>query len=112
MIEVAKPDDSPAFQKRAVDVFSPPEAAADFPVAMQISTKYNIIYLVTKFGYAQLFDLETGTLIYRNRISSDTIFVTASHNQVRKLDENSSYVLTSSRPEAYSELTRREEFYC
>jgi len=81
VIEVAKPDDSPAFQKRAVDVFSPPEAAADFPVAMQISTKYNIIYLVTKFGYAQLFDLETGTLIYRNRISSDTIFVTASHNQ-------------------------------
>jgi len=80
IIEVAKPDDSPAFTKRAVDVYYPAEAAADFPVAMQISDKYNIIYLVTKFGYLHLFDLESGTCIYRNRISSDTIFVTSSHN--------------------------------
>jgi len=79
IIEVAKPDSSPAFQKRAVDIYFPPEAAQDFPVAMQVSEKYGIIYLITKFGYIHLLDLETGTLIYRNRISSDTIFVTSIH---------------------------------
>jgi len=79
IIEVAKPDENPAFQRRTVDVFFPPEAAQDFPVAMQSAPKYNIIYLITKFGYLHLFDLETGALIYRNRISSDTIFVTTSH---------------------------------
>ena len=67
----------PVFQKRAVDVFFPPEAANDFPVAMQISTKYDIIFVVTKFGFIHLFDVETGTCIYMNRISGDTIFVTS-----------------------------------
>jgi clathrin heavy chain len=57
-------------------VFFPPEAAADFPVAMQVSKKYDIIFLVTKFGFIHLYDLETGTCIYMNRISGDTIFVT------------------------------------
>lgn len=44
---------------------------------MQISDKYDIIYLITKYGYIHLYDLETGTCIYMNRISGDTIFVTA-----------------------------------
>lgn len=65
------------FQKRAVDVFFPPEAVNDFPVAMQVSKKYEVIFLVTKYGFIHLYDLETGTCIYMNRISGDTIFVTA-----------------------------------
>lgn len=46
---------------------------------MQVSAKYNVIYVVTKLGYLHIFDLDSGTLIYRNRISSDTIFVTVPH---------------------------------
>ncbi|EGC39262.1 hypothetical protein DICPUDRAFT_45258 [Dictyostelium purpureum] len=77
VLEVNK-GDGPAFQKRASDVFYPPEiGASDFPVAMQISEKYEIIYMVTKLGYIHLFDLGTASLIYRNRISSENIFVTA-----------------------------------
>lgn len=76
VLEVAK-GDGPAFTKRAADIYFPPEAAADFPVSMQISEKYEVIYMITKFGYIHLFDLSTGTLIYRNRISSETIFVSA-----------------------------------
>lgn len=76
ILEVAK-GDGPAFTRRATDIFFPPEAAADFPVSMQISEKYEVIYMITKFGYIHLFDLSTGTLIYRNRISSETIFVSA-----------------------------------
>ena len=41
--------------------------------------KYDMIYLITKYGYIHLYDLETGTCIYMNRISGDTIFVTAPH---------------------------------
>ena len=44
---------------------------------MQVSTKYDIIYLITKFGYVHLYDIESGFCIYMNRISADTIFVTA-----------------------------------
>jgi clathrin heavy chain len=67
------------FQKKAVDVFFPPELATDFPVSMQISAKYNIIFLVTKAGFIHLYDLETGACIYMNRISAETIFVTADY---------------------------------
>jgi clathrin heavy chain len=62
-----------------VDLFFPPEAADDFPVAMQIAEKYNIIYVVTKFGYIHLYELDSAALIYRSRISSETIFVTCPH---------------------------------
>ncbi|KAI8968277.1 hypothetical protein BDF20DRAFT_827793 [Mycotypha africana] len=79
IIEVDHPDTNPPFQKKAVEVFFPPEAAVDFPVAMQISHKYGIIFLITKQGFIHLYDLETGTCIYMNRISSETIFVTAEY---------------------------------
>lgn len=84
------------FAKKQVDVFYPAEAASDFPVAMQVysfpsprirkqkgvgqaSAKHGLIYLVTKYGYIHLYDVETGTCIYMNRISSETIFVTAEY---------------------------------
>lgn len=47
---------------------------------MQISKKYDIIYLITKFGYIHLYDIESGICIYMNRISADTIFVTAMYD--------------------------------
>jgi clathrin heavy chain len=70
---------NPPFQKKAVEVFFPPEATTDFPVGMQISHKYGIVFIVTKLGFIHLYDLESGTCLYMNRISGDTIFVTAEH---------------------------------
>ncbi|KAF9572101.1 hypothetical protein EC968_010354 [Mortierella alpina] len=79
VVEVDHKEGTPVYPKKAVDVYFPPEASGDFPVAMQISQKYSIIFLVTKFGFVHLYDLETGTCIYMNRISGETIFVTAEH---------------------------------
>ncbi|XP_016119925.1 clathrin heavy chain 1-like [Sinocyclocheilus grahami] len=80
IIEVGTPPTgNQPFIKKAVDVFFPPEAQNDFPVAMQISSKQDVVFLVTKYGYIHLYDLETGTCIYMNRISGETIFVTAPH---------------------------------
>ncbi|KAK0446711.1 hypothetical protein EV421DRAFT_1790875 [Armillaria borealis] len=76
-IDHAAPD--PPFVKKAVDVYFPPEATNDFPVAMQVSQKHGIVYLVTKYGFIHLYDLESGACIYMNRISGETIFVTAEH---------------------------------
>uniref|UniRef100_A0A672LGN0 Clathrin heavy chain n=1 Tax=Sinocyclocheilus grahami TaxID=75366 RepID=A0A672LGN0_SINGR len=80
IIEVGTPPSgNQPFPKKAVDVFFPPEAQNDFPVAMQISAKHDVVFLITKYGYIHLYDLEMGTCIYMNRISGETIFVTASH---------------------------------
>lgn len=43
----------------------------------QISSKYNLIYVITKLGLLFVYDLETATAVYRNRISPDPIFLTA-----------------------------------
>ncbi|XP_030741318.2 clathrin heavy chain 2 [Echinops telfairi] len=44
-----------------------------------IGAKHGIVYLITKFGYVHLYDLESGECVYMNRISADTVFVTTPH---------------------------------
>ena len=81
IIEIDHPEGNPTFSKKSVEVFFPPEAVNDFPVSMQISKKYGIIFLVTKYGFVHLYDIETGTCVFMNRISSDTIFVTTEYSE-------------------------------
>lgn len=47
---------------------------------LQVGPKYDVVYVITKYGYIHLYDIETATCIYMNRISGDTIFVTAPHD--------------------------------
>ena len=77
VVEIDRQPTNPAFVKKQVDVYFPPEAVNDFPVAMQVSQKYSVIYMVTKYGFIHLYDLETATCIFMNRISAETIFTTA-----------------------------------
>ena len=91
VVEIDHQASAPAFAKKSVDVFFPPEAQNDFPVAMQVSKRYAIVYMITKYGFIHLYDLETGTCLYMNRISGEvrrdegarlirqTIFVTTEH---------------------------------
>lgn len=37
------------------------------------------MYIVTKHGFVHLYDIETGTRIYSNRISTETVFVTTEY---------------------------------
>ncbi|KAI1486926.1 clathrin heavy chain [Biscogniauxia mediterranea] len=76
IVEIDHLEANPPFPKKAVDIFFPPEATNDFPVAMQVSQKYGIVYMVTKYGFIHLYDLESGSTIFMNRISSETIFTT------------------------------------
>ncbi|TFK51691.1 clathrin heavy chain 1 [Heliocybe sulcata] len=77
VVEIDHQAPDPPYTKKAVDVYFPPEATNDFPVAMQVSKKHGIVYLITKYGFIHLYDLETGACIYMNRISGETIFVTS-----------------------------------
>ncbi|TFY72317.1 hypothetical protein EVG20_g697 [Dentipellis fragilis] len=79
VVEIDHQAPDPPFTKKAVDVYFPPEATNDFPVAMQVSKKHGIVYLATKYGFIHLYDLESGACIYMNRISGETIFVATEH---------------------------------
>ncbi|KAJ1734951.1 Clathrin heavy chain [Coemansia biformis] len=80
VVEIDHVEGNPPFQKRTVEMMFPPEAVNDFPVAMQAGPKYELVYMVTKFGFIHLYDLATGACVFTNRISGDTVFVTAKHD--------------------------------
>ncbi|XP_024467044.2 clathrin heavy chain 1 isoform X1 [Populus trichocarpa] len=82
VIELGAQPGKPSFTKKQADLFFPPDFADDFPVAMQISHKYSLIYAITKLGLLFVYDLETATAVYRNRISPDPIFLTAEASTV------------------------------
>ena len=69
--------DAPVYQKKSVDIIFPPDAATDFPVGLQISPKFNVVFVVTQQGFIHMFAIESGTCLFRTRISTETIFSTA-----------------------------------
>jgi len=75
----SKPEGAPLFDKRSVEIYYPLEAAGDFPVALQVSSKYSIVYLITKLGYVHLYDIDSATPLYANRVSETTLFATCAH---------------------------------
>ncbi|KAG6527209.1 hypothetical protein ZIOFF_009304 [Zingiber officinale] len=77
VIELGAQPGKSGFIKKQADLFFPPDFADDFPVAMQISQKYSLIYVITKLGLLFVYDLETASAVYRNRISPDPIFLTS-----------------------------------
>ncbi|KAL0317059.1 UNVERIFIED_CONTAM: Clathrin heavy chain 1 [Sesamum angustifolium] len=76
VIELGAQPGKPSFTKKQADLFFPPDFADDFPVAMQ---SYIRNY---KTWPAFVYDLETATAVYRNRISPDPIFLTAEASSV------------------------------
>ncbi|MQM02720.1 hypothetical protein Taro_035489, partial [Colocasia esculenta] len=82
VIELGAQPGKPGFSKKQADLFFPPDFADDFPVAMQISNKYSLIYVITKLGLLFVYDLETATAVYRNRISADPIFLTSEASSI------------------------------
>lgn len=79
IIEIDHAADQPAYQKKQVEVYFPPEAGADFPVACILSDHYGIIYVITKFGFIHLYDVDSGACIFMNRISSEPVFTACSY---------------------------------
>lgn len=61
--------------KRNAELFFPADFADDFPVSLQISEKYGLVYVVSKLGFVFVYDLESATAVYRNRISPDPVFL-------------------------------------
>ncbi|KAG2382938.1 hypothetical protein C9374_004905 [Naegleria lovaniensis] len=70
-----KPSDAPAFERKAVPIQFPTQG--DFPVAMQASDRHGVFFMITKSGFLYMYDVESATLIFSNRISDDALFITA-----------------------------------
>lgn len=80
IIEIDHVEGNPAFPKKTVDIFFPQDAANDFPISLQASNKYGIIYILTKYGFIHLYDMETGANLFVNRITADPVFTASAYN--------------------------------
>ncbi|KAF2749326.1 clathrin heavy chain [Sporormia fimetaria CBS 119925] len=76
IVEIDHNQANPAFPKRQIPIHWPAETNGDFPLGIHIANKYGLIMIITKFGFIHLHDLETGTALFLNRISEETVFAT------------------------------------
>jgi len=61
-------------------IYFPDNAPQDFPVALEVSERYKVVYLITKEGYFHLYDLKLGKRITVNKISAEPIFASCPHS--------------------------------
>jgi clathrin heavy chain len=50
------------------------QQADDWPVLIETIDRIGIVFVISKFGGLYMFDIESGTLIYKQRITTDSIF--------------------------------------
>ena len=76
IMEVGRDQKEGKFSLKPQPIPVPPDAANDFPVAMQASQQQGIVYMLSKTGYLYLFDVFSGRCLYLARITQGTVFVT------------------------------------
>ncbi|CAK5085860.1 unnamed protein product [Meloidogyne enterolobii] len=81
IMEVSQtPPGNKPYLKKTVDFVYPACATSNFPLTMQASSTYGIVYIIDRSGYVFVFEIETGCLIYTVNISPTIIFITTEHN--------------------------------
>ncbi|CAL1171635.1 unnamed protein product [Cladocopium goreaui] len=58
------------------EIAMPPEAPTDFAVGLHLSEKHGVVFMITKAGFLFMFDIGTGTMLVRSRVSQETVFIT------------------------------------
>lgn len=81
IIEIGRDRNAPGgvFRPAPAALPVPPDAAADFPVAIQASKKHDVLYILTKMGYAYVFDIHSASPLARQKISDTPVFCCANH---------------------------------
>jgi clathrin heavy chain len=81
VIEVGKDRSAPGgvFRLAPQELPVPADAGADFAVTMQASKKHDVVYILTKLGYAYVYDVPSGGVIFRHKVSDMPIFTSVVH---------------------------------
>lgn len=96
-----------AFSKRAVDLPFPADMPNDFPISLHVSEKQQIIYILTKYGFVHLYDLESVAHILGSRCSTEPVFLGACATDT---DQNECGLLTINRKGLVIEASLNYEF--
>ncbi|KAF0986532.1 hypothetical protein HZS_2191, partial [Henneguya salminicola] len=76
IIELGQPSaGNQQYPKKSLDMSYPADTASDFPLSMHSHESSGILFIITKVGLTYLYEIESGSCIFLNRISNDPIFV-------------------------------------
>jgi clathrin heavy chain len=75
-MEVNRPAEGTQKFKATTDLTYTQDVPNDFPVSMHMMTPFGVVAMITKFGYLYMFETTGANLIYRSKISEETIFAT------------------------------------
>lgn len=65
--------------KTSIEFAYPDPSKVDFPLYIQVATRYGLLFMVTKLGLLYIFDIPSSSQILRSKISEDGI-ITAAKN--------------------------------
>ncbi|WAR02762.1 CLH1-like protein [Mya arenaria] len=63
--------------------FEPDEEHYDFPVALHVSKEFGLVFLLTKYGYLYLCDMETSTCLCSTKVAEDIIFTSTLNTETQ-----------------------------
>lgn len=111
VIQIGGPPDR--FGKLVSDVFYPPDCPKDFPVAIHCGAPRcpSVMYMLTKMGYIHIFDAETASCLYTNRVSESTVFASVPHSSsggIMGLNRQGFVLLMAVNPDTVVEYVRKK----
>jgi len=65
--------------RKATDIFFAPNDAADFPLAIVVSPKTQLAYMITKQGTLYIYELSTAKLVFMTKFSQTVVFTACLH---------------------------------
>ena len=71
IMELGKPAPGQSKHQVSANIKMDQDAISDFPIHMEASTKYGIVFVFTKYGYLFLFEVSTGLSLCRYRITEN-----------------------------------------
>mmetsp|Transcript_15628 Transcript_15628/g.21170 ORF Transcript_15628/g.21170 Transcript_15628/m.21170 type:complete len:228 (+) Transcript_15628:361-1044(+) len=57
--------------KSMAEIQFAPDAPGDFPMFMQASNKYGLLFMITKAGYFYMYEVSRAALVYRQKVSNE-----------------------------------------
>lgn len=77
IMEIGNP--APGGSKFKVSAVIQMQQDGDFPVLMQDSPRFGVLFVITKFGYLYMYEVSTAALLYRQKFT-DKVCIVATRN--------------------------------
>lgn len=81
VMEIGNPANGEQKFKKTVDIQFPPDVQGDMPLMIHCVEKYGTLFIVTKLGYLYMYEMSQAALLYRSRVTDQTLVVSCKNSQ-------------------------------